>query len=183
VSLSARLLLSLGNGEVVVDVEEAADLGSADRALVGLHPHDLTAVDTQAHVSAGEHDRVLGRGVADHTLLLALVGEVGGVVVNAVDVVHVEDLVVVEQLLLEVLVLDVVGAVAHELAVGKLNVPPALALVVVGVDGLDRNDHGVEVVVGRLREQVLLTTAQCALGSLVVEGEVDEEELRRDLLL
>lgn len=62
-------------------------MGPTNWALVRLHPDDLAAVDAEAHVSTGKHDRVLRGGVADDALLLALVGQVRGAVVDSIDVV------------------------------------------------------------------------------------------------
>ena len=73
---------------------------SADRTLVGLHPHNLGAVDAEAHVSTREHDSVLFGRVADDTFSLAFVIQVGRITIVAVDVLQVHDLVVVEQLLM-----------------------------------------------------------------------------------
>lgn len=88
-------------------MQEAADGRSADGALVGLHAHYLTAVDAEAHVSAREHYCVLGVSVAHHAFSLALVGQIGRVVVDSINVIEVHDLVVVKQFLLQKLVAHV----------------------------------------------------------------------------
>ena len=72
---------------IVLNVKEAAHRSSADWALVSLHPHDLRAVDTQAHVSAGQHHGVFVGRVADHALFLALVLELGSIVVVSVNII------------------------------------------------------------------------------------------------
>lgn len=64
-------------------------------ALVRLHAHYLAALDAQAHVSAGQHHRVLSHCEADHALSLRLIRYVGGGVVDTVDVIQVKDRVVV----------------------------------------------------------------------------------------
>ena len=68
-------------------MQETADLRSTNGTLVGLHPHDLTAIDAEAHMSTREHDGVLTGRVTDHAFLLALVCNVGSTVVDSVDVV------------------------------------------------------------------------------------------------
>jgi hypothetical protein len=80
-------------------MQKATDRGSADGALVGLHSHDLTAVNTQAHVSAWQHNCIFCRSVAYHALLLTFVCNVGCIIINSIDVVQVHDLIVVQQLL------------------------------------------------------------------------------------
>jgi hypothetical protein len=82
-------------------VEEATDRSPANGALVRLHPHDLTAVNTEAHVSAGEHHGVLGRSVANDALLLALIRNISCIIIDAVNVIQVHNLVIIEQLLLQ----------------------------------------------------------------------------------
>jgi len=121
-------------------------LNTADRALVSLHPHDLAAVDAQAHVAAGQDHGVLCRRVADDALFLRVVSQVGLVVVGSVDFVEVHNLIVVEQLLLQELEPQIVGSVLLEGAVGVLNILAALAHIVLRVDRLDGYHNRVEVV-------------------------------------
>lgn len=115
-----------------LDLHEAGDGRPADGALVGLHAHDLRALDAEAHVAAGQHHGVLRGCEADHALALGLVRDVRRCVVDAVDVVQVEDRVVVlhegysmkaayEEFLFEELVFECAGALLEELAVGYLN--------------------------------------------------------------
>ena len=82
-------------------MEERADRGTADWALICLHTHYLGAVDAQTHVSAWEHYRVFGRGVADNAFALRLVGYVGRIVVYSIDVIQIHNLVIIEELLLQ----------------------------------------------------------------------------------
>ena len=63
-----------GQVDLVFDVQEGADLGPADWALVRLHPDNLAAVDAEAHVPTRENNRVLCGCVANNAFLLALVG-------------------------------------------------------------------------------------------------------------
>ena len=80
-------------------MQEGADLGPANWALVCLHSDDLAAVDTEAHMAARQHDRVLGGGVADDALLLTLVSQVGGAVIDPVNIIQVHNLIIIQQLL------------------------------------------------------------------------------------
>ena len=68
-------------------MQEATDLGSTNRTLVGLHTHNLTAIDAEAHMSTWKHDGVLTGRVTDHTFLLTLICNIGSTVVNSIDVV------------------------------------------------------------------------------------------------
>ena len=87
-------------------MQEGADLGPANWALVRLHSDDLAAVDAEAHVAARQHDRVFGGGVADDALLLTLVSQVGGAVIDPVDIIQIHNLIIIEQLLLLVFELE-----------------------------------------------------------------------------
>lgn len=131
-----------------------------------MHSHDLAAVDAEAHVSARQHDCVLVGRVADHTLLLTLVLQIGGIVVDSIDVVEVHDLVVVKQFLPNVLVPDVVWAVSLELTVRKLNVPLPTTGVPLRINCFNRNHNWVEIL--RHTEQVFLTASLHAACALVV---------------
>lgn len=159
----------------VLDVEEATNSGSADRALVGLHSDYLAAVNTQTHVSAWQHHSVFVGRVADNTLFLALIGKVGSVVINSIDVIEVHYLVVVQQLLTDVLEADVVGAVSLELSIRELNVSLSSTGVVLWVHRLNRNDNGVEVLSDV--EQVFLSTTLNTTRALVVLAGVNDEQL------
>ena len=75
--------------DIIFDLQKATHLSSADGALICLHSHYLTAVNTQAHVSTGEHNRVFCRSVAHNALLLGVVHQIGGRVINFIDVVEV----------------------------------------------------------------------------------------------
>jgi hypothetical protein len=62
----------------ILDLEfhEAGYLGAAYGALFGLHPHDLRALDAQAHVAARKHHGVLGHCETHHALSLRLICDV-----------------------------------------------------------------------------------------------------------
>ena len=162
-------------------MQEAADLSPANRALVCLHAHDLAAVDAETHVAAWQDYSVLGRGVAHHTLPLALVCEVGSSVINAVDVVEVHNLVIVEQLLLEILEAEVVGPVLLEASICKLDISSALSIIILWVHCLNCDDNRVKVIL--MLEQIFSAAAFSSIRTLVVQGCVDYEQLRRELLL
>jgi hypothetical protein len=78
-----------------LDLHEAGHLGAAYGALVGLHPHDLRALNAQAHVAAREHHGVLGHSEAHHALSLGLICDVCCRVVNTVNIIELEDRVIV----------------------------------------------------------------------------------------
>lgn len=113
---------------VVLNVEEAADGGTADWAFVCLHSDDLTAINAQAHVATREDNCVLVRSIAYNALLLAFVNKIGGIIVNSIDVLQVHYLIVVQKFLLEVLEPNSCS-VFLELTVSKLNVFAAFACV------------------------------------------------------
>jgi hypothetical protein len=126
-------------------MQEAAYCCSANGALISLHPYNLTAVNTEAHMSAREHYCVLVGSVAYHALFLAFIGEVGCIIINSIDVVEVHDLVVVEQLLSDILVPNVVWTISLKLPVCKLNVTFASASVSFRVDCFDGYYDWIEV--------------------------------------
>ena len=76
-------------------MQETGHGGSADGALVGLHPDDLGAVDAEAHVPTRQHNGILRGLIAHHALLLAILVEVCRLVVNSVNVIKIHNLVVV----------------------------------------------------------------------------------------
>jgi hypothetical protein len=80
-------------------VEETAHSCSANRTLVCLHPHNLRAVDAQAHVSAGQHHGIFVGCIADDAFFLAFIDEISRKVVDAVNVIEVHNLIVVQKLL------------------------------------------------------------------------------------
>jgi hypothetical protein len=82
-------------------VQEATHCCPADRALVRLHSHDLTAVNAEAHVPTGENHGVFGCSVAHYALSLTLISDIGSIVVNSVDVIQVHNLIVVQKLLFD----------------------------------------------------------------------------------
>ena len=77
------------------DLHEWRDLSPADGALIGLHAHDLTALDAETHVPAWQHDCVLSGRVTNHTLSLCFISDVCCVVVNSVQVIQIKYRVVV----------------------------------------------------------------------------------------
>jgi hypothetical protein len=76
-------------------LHEAAHLGSANGALVGLHPHNLGALNAQTHVSAGKHHRVLGRCIANHAFSLRFISNVSCIVINTIDIIQVKNCVII----------------------------------------------------------------------------------------
>ena len=78
-----------------LDLHEAGHLGAAYGALVGLHPHDLRALNAQAHVAAREHHGVLCHRETHHALSLGLICDVCCRVVNTVNVIELKDSVIV----------------------------------------------------------------------------------------
>jgi hypothetical protein len=96
IDISHLLLLSL-LAILDLDLHKAGNLGAAYRTLVGLHPHDLRALNAQAHVAAREHHGVLSHCEAHHALSLGLICDVRCRVIDPVDVVELEDRVIVLQ--------------------------------------------------------------------------------------
>ena len=69
---------------------------SANGTLVILHAHNLTAVNTQAHVAAWQYDSVFLGRVAHNTLALGFIIQVGLIGSVAVYIIQVHDLIVVQ---------------------------------------------------------------------------------------
>ena len=178
-------------------MQERADLRSADWTLVGLHAYNLTAVNTEAHVSAREHDRVLCRRVAYNAFLLTLICQISCAIINTVDVVEVHDLVVVEQLLLLVFVPECealrsgIGRVLRlvyqwpalscgvllEVSVGELAILLSSPSIVLRIHRLYLDHYRAEVAFGS--EQVEVGRNQLRLQLI----DVDNEDLARELLI
>jgi len=121
-------------------VKKAAYCCPTDWTLVRLHTHNLTAIDTKAHVSAGKYNSILIGRVADYTFFLALVDEVCGNVVNSIDVIEVHNLIIVEELLLQEFEPESVCAIIFELTVGKLDVLFALSAINFWINRFYRDD-------------------------------------------
>ena len=126
-------------------MQEATNGGPADRALVGLHPYDLAAVDAEAHVPAGENHSVLGGRVADHTFLLGLVSDVGRSVVDSINIIEVHNLIIVKQLLLQELEADVFTRLLLEGTISELDILTASSFIFFGVDSLNRDHNRIEI--------------------------------------
>lgn len=52
-------------------MQEGGNLSPANRTLVSLHPHNLTAVDAEAHMSAREYNCILRGSVANHAFFFS----------------------------------------------------------------------------------------------------------------
>ena len=145
-------------------MQERADLRSADGTLVGLHSDNLTAIDTEAHVSARQHYSIFSSCVAYNAFLLTLIRQISRTVIDSIDVVQVHNLVVVEQLLLlvfepqrEVLsssISRVLRLVYHaplsrcvllEVSIRELTILLSSASVVLWIHRLNLNYYGAEV--------------------------------------
>jgi hypothetical protein len=48
-------------------------------------------------MSAGKHDCILGSGIADDTLSLGFISDIGSVVINAIDIIQIKDRVIILQ--------------------------------------------------------------------------------------
>jgi len=153
---------------------------SANRTLVGLHSHYLTAIDAEAHVSTGKNHCVFGVSVADHTFTLAFICQVGSIVINSINVIQIHDLIVVKQLLLQELVPHVGGAVFLERTVSELNILLSLASIAFWIHRFDRNHDWIEVILHV--EQVIFARSQVANWSTVVFRRIDDKEIMWELL-
>jgi hypothetical protein len=109
-----------GIAVLYLDLHEGADLCTANGTLVRLNAHDLGALNAQAHVATGENHCVLGRGKANNALSLSLISDVCRSVIHTIDVVHVKDCVVVEELLLNELELKSARCLLKELTICHL---------------------------------------------------------------
>ena len=162
-------------------MKEAAHGGPADWTLVGLHPHNLTAVDAEAHVSAREDHCVLGGSVAHHAFSLALVSNVSSIVVDAVNIIQVHNLIVVKKLLLDEFEAQVLGAIFLECTVSELDVFAALTFVSCWINSLYRENNWEEVFFHS--EKVLFAAALGSIGSLAILRDIDDAKVLRQGLL
>ena len=78
-----------------LDLHETSYCCATYGALICLHSENLGALNAQAHVAARKNDGVLGDGEADNALFLGLVCDVRRSVIDAVDVIQLEDSVVI----------------------------------------------------------------------------------------
>lgn len=183
--------------DFILDVQERADLRSADGTLVGLHSDNLTAIDTEAHVSARQHDGILRSSIAYNAFLLTLIRQISRTVIDSIDVVEVHDLVVVEQLLLLVFVSKrvvlsssigrVFRLVYHapalsrcvllKVSISKLTILLSSTSIVLWVDRLDLDDYGAEVALWGVEVEV----GRDQLWFQLVN--IDDKDLTRELLI
>ena len=131
---SDGMFLFLNNLVIIsfdLDLHETGHLCSTNWTFVSLHPDNLWALNAEAHVPTGKHNCVLCSCEANDTFFLRLVYNVSCYVVNAVNVVHVKDRIVIlkriimrityKELLLEELKFQCAWAVLQKLAVSDLN--------------------------------------------------------------
>lgn len=133
-------------------------MGPTDGTLIGLHPHNLRTPDAQAHVSARKHNSILRVCIAHHTLLLCIISQVGSRVVYAVNIIHVEDVVIVQQFLLEILERKLTD-IATKCPVGKLNRLLCSSSIVIGINCFDTDNDGVVVIL--ILEKVFSFKLRC----------------------
>ena len=138
-----NLLIRWRQIDIVFYMQERADLSSADWAFVGLHPDNLGAVDTEAHVSARKHHRILRCGVAHNAFFLTFIGEVGRHVVYSINVIQIHYLGVIKQLLFQELV-SVDTVISSHGPVGVLDVFAAFSFVPWRINSFYGDDYWVK---------------------------------------
>ena len=162
-------------------MQEATDLCSTNWTLVSLHSHDLTAIDTKAHMSTGKHDGVLAGRVTNNTFLLTLICNIGSTVVNSIDVIQVHNLVVVEEFLFQEFKPEIVGAIFLELAVSVLDISSSFASITLRINGLNGYNKWVKVI--SVAEKVLDSCSWGTIWTCVVFLSVYDAELTGELPL
>lgn len=154
-------------------LHEALYLSTADRALACLKAHYLGTLHTQTQVATRQYDCVLAVRVADDALPLVSksCSCLASVTLYAIDVIHVQDGVVIDELLLDVLKLE--GACSSELErpVSVLTGPLGSALVLGWVNGFHTNHD---------RKVIFLKNLQVIL---IVGVRIDDTYFGRELLV
>ena len=78
-----------------LDLHKARDLCTTNGTFISLHAHNLRTLNTQAHVTTGQHNCVLGDREAYNALSLSFISDVGCSVIDTVDVINLEYSVIV----------------------------------------------------------------------------------------
>ena len=163
-----------------LDLHEAGHLCAAYGALVRLHPHNLRALNTQTHVPARKHDRVLGRRETHYTLTLGLICYIRCCVIDAIDIIELEDRIVIlsdsskiayQEFLLKEFELKVSGAFLSELSVCYLNRFACPSRIIWWVDSLNSYNN-----------RIIVLFQSCQIFTSVHHG-IDHAHFLRELLL
>ena len=118
---------------IIFDMQEGGNLSPTNRTLVSLHPHNLTAVDAETHMSAWKYNCILRGSVANYAFFLAFICEICSIVIYSVNVMQVHYLVVVQKFLLHIFVSHYLRVwLPIEAPVCKLTVFAAFSFVVFG---------------------------------------------------